>query len=69
MRIIKTETKAYKFDELTPEAQEKALDNCRNTNVDYSDWYDSVYEMVETAANYIRRQGKDYLVLACSLER
>lgn len=53
MRIIKTETKAYKFSELSDSAKEKAINDNRNTNVDYSDWYDSVYEMVETAAKLI----------------
>lgn len=42
MRTI--ETKIYKFEELSEEAQQKAIENSNNINVDYQDWYDSVYE-------------------------
>ena len=41
MRI--QETKIYTFNELSDESKEKALDNCRDTNVFYGgEWYDGV---------------------------
>jgi len=42
----------YKFDELSPEAQEKALDSYRENDLTY-EWWESVYEMVEQAAKLI----------------
>ena len=42
----------YKFDELSPEAQEKAIESYRKDDLNY-DWWDGVYEMVERAANLI----------------
>lgn len=37
----------YKFEELTPEAQEKALDNLRYINVEY-DWWEPTYDDAAT---------------------
>ena len=39
MRIIVTETKAYKFNELSEDAKEKAIQNLYDINVDY-EWYE-----------------------------
>lgn len=36
-------TKVYKFEELSKEAKQKAIDDNRDINTDY-EWYDSVYE-------------------------
>ena len=44
MRI--KETKVYKFDELSDNAKEKALNELYDINVDY-DWWDSIYEDAE----------------------
>lgn len=41
MRII--ETKVYKFDELTEEAKQKAIENLYDINVDY-EWWDLTYD-------------------------
>lgn len=41
MRIIKTPV--YKFTELPPEAKEKAIEHCRNFNVD-QDWHEFTFE-------------------------
>lgn len=38
------EEKTYSFEELSPKAQENALDNNRDINVDYDGWEDSVTE-------------------------
>jgi hypothetical protein len=38
----------YKFDELTDEQKQKAVDNLRNINVDY-DWWDFTYEDAKQA--------------------
>ena len=43
MRTI--ELKVYKFNELSDEAKAKVLERHRNWNVDYTDWYDCVYEI------------------------
>jgi hypothetical protein len=43
MRTIITETKVYKFDELTEEQKEKAVENLCDINVDY-EWWQFVYE-------------------------
>lgn len=34
----------YKFEELSEEAQTKAIENNRDINVEYQEWYDGVYE-------------------------
>lgn len=41
MRTIRT--KVYKFDELTPEGQQKAIENLYDINVDYN-WWQYTYE-------------------------
>lgn len=46
MRIKTTQTKVYKFEELSEEQKEKVLNNLCNINVDY-EWYDSTYEDAE----------------------
>jgi len=46
MRIIKTELKAYKFDELSKEGEENAIEKLRTINTDYN-WWESVYEDVK----------------------
>jgi len=46
MRTIITETKAYKFEELTDNQKSKAIDNLYNINVD-SDWWVFLYEDAE----------------------
>lgn len=38
------EERTYSFDELSPEAQRKVLDDHRDINVDYSDWADPIIE-------------------------
>jgi len=51
----------YTFDELSDTAKEKAREWYRNGQLDY-DWWDSVYEMADTAAKHlgidIDRKGK-----------
>jgi hypothetical protein len=42
MRTIVTETIAYKFDELSKDSQEKAIENNRDANVTH-DWWDCIY--------------------------
>jgi len=42
MRTFTTTHTVYKFDELSDEAKQKALENLAYTNVDF-DWWDSVY--------------------------
>jgi myo-inositol catabolism protein IolC len=42
----KIETIVYKFDELSAEAQDKAIDKLYDINVDYQ-WWDSVYDDAE----------------------
>lgn len=42
----------YSFDELTPEAQNKAIENLSNINTDY-DWWDSTYEDFARLASYL----------------
>lgn len=46
MRTIIKETTVYTFDELTPNAQEKAIENLWDINVGY-EWWDSVYDDAE----------------------
>jgi hypothetical protein len=46
MRKYTIEKTVYKFDELSPEAQEKAIYNLADINVDY-DWWDATYEDAE----------------------
>lgn len=42
--ISESEEETYSFEELSPEAQENALDNNRDINVDYDGWEDGVTE-------------------------
>jgi hypothetical protein len=44
MRTI--HTKVYKFDELSDEAKQKAIEECRDLNIGY-DWWQFVYEDAE----------------------
>jgi hypothetical protein len=46
MRIITTQTEAYKFEELDEKAQERAIQNLCDINIDF-DWYDCTYEDAE----------------------
>ena len=46
MEIIKREYKAYTFDELTEEAQYKAIEHLSDINVDY-EWWDSIEDDAE----------------------
>lgn len=43
MRIKRTETKVYPFDELSEDAKEKAIENLASINVDY-DWWECTLE-------------------------
>lgn len=43
MRTIVTRTDVFKFDELSEEAKQKAVENLYDLNVDY-DWWDSIYD-------------------------
>jgi hypothetical protein len=52
MRTIITETVAYKFDELSKEAQEKAIDKNRDMNVSYDDWYEFIVEYFKESNEY-----------------
>jgi len=52
MRTIITETVAYKFDELSKEAQEKAIDNNRDFNVSFDDWYEFIVEYFKESNEY-----------------
>lgn len=38
------EIKVYSFDELSEEAQQKAIESNRHFNVEYEDWYECVYD-------------------------
>jgi hypothetical protein len=52
MRTITTETVAYKFDELSKEAQEKAIDKHRDFNVSFDDWYEFTIEEFKESNEY-----------------
>ena len=43
-KLFEEDKETYSFDELSPEAQENALDNNRDINVDYDGWEDGVTE-------------------------
>lgn len=43
-QIFESEEKTYSFEELSPAAQQNALDNNRDINVDYDGWEDGVTE-------------------------
>jgi len=40
MRIVKTETKVYKYEELSDDAKQTALEKLSDINVDHEWWYD-----------------------------
>ena len=42
--MFEEEGVTYSFEELSPEAQENALENNRDINVDYDGWEDGVTE-------------------------
>lgn len=44
MRTETTTRTLYKFEELSDEAKEKALDSSRYTNTQYMEWWESTYE-------------------------
>ena len=46
MRTITTKTTVYKFDELSPKGQEKAIELLYDINVDH-DWWDGIYMEAE----------------------
>lgn len=49
MRTETTTTKILTFEELSPESQQTAIENFRNTGLDY-EWWDCVYEDTKTIA-------------------
>ncbi len=51
MREITTTTKVFKFKELSDEGKEKALENLRDINVNYSDWHEFTIEDFTTQLN------------------
>jgi len=59
MREIITVTKAYTFDELTPEQKEKAIENLYDINV-YYDWCEFTYEDAENIGLTITSFYLDY---------
>jgi hypothetical protein len=50
MKEATTVTKLFKFEELTPEAQEKAIEANRTVNVEYSDWHECTIDQFKEAA-------------------
>ena len=67
MRTITTHTTVYKFEELTEEAQRKALELLYDINVDY-DWWGFTYEDAKTIGCEIRAFDIDrgsYCKLTC----
>lgn len=72
MRTI--ETTVYSFDELSEEAQQKAIDTLCSVNVDY-DWWEYTYEDAETIGLRITSFGLDrdrhaegeFLLSACEV--
>lgn len=51
MRI--QETELYHFDELSEDAQQKAIDNNRNWNTEGLDWWDAVYDDAKQIAEIL----------------
>ena len=51
------ETVVYTFDELSDDAKQKAMDNNREINVDYPEWYHYVYD---NFVSNIEIYGRDY---------
>jgi hypothetical protein len=67
MRTITTHTDAYKFEELTDEAKEKAIANLYDINVDF-DWWDCIYDDAKTIGCKIKEFDIDrgsYCKLVC----
>lgn len=46
-------TQVFNFNELSDEAKEKAIENNRDINVDYDNWYDYIYEDTKTIAGFL----------------
>lgn len=59
MRTIITETKAYKFNELSEKAKQKAIEKLCTINVDY-EWWESVYEDAKMIGLKITEFDIDY---------
>ncbi len=70
MRIKRTETKVYPFDELSEDAREKAVEKLYDINVDY-EWWEFTFEDAKTAklkltefdigrGNYLRGEFIEY---------
>lgn len=78
MRTFITETTVYNFEELSDDAQRKALENLWDLNVDY-DWWDSTYEDAariglkitefDTYHGIIDGELTEYLLDCCKLIR
>ena len=66
MKTIITETKVYKFKELSETGKQKALDNLRDINVDSEYWYDyegkTGFSQDETNALHANGLPKDYVI-------
>ena len=43
-KLFEEDEETYSFEDLSPEAQQNALDNNRDINVDYDGWEDGVTE-------------------------
>jgi hypothetical protein len=78
MPVTRTIT-LYKFDELSEKAQQKALDNLRDINVDYN-WWEYIYEdaanigltITEFDLGYskiIKGELKEYIIDSCRMIR
>ena len=52
-KVITTSKIVYSFNELSPEAQEKALDDNRYSNTECYDWWEGVYDIAEIAAEIL----------------
>jgi len=68
MRTITTHTDAYKFDELSDDAKEKAIANLYDINIS-SDWCDSVYDDAKTIGCTIKEFDtgrRSYCKLVCN---
>jgi len=52
MRVMTTTKNVYPFNELSPEAQEEAIESFREGHLDY-DWREFVYDDVESAAKIL----------------
>ena len=59
MRIVKTETEVFKFEELTDEGKESAVEKLSDINVGYK-WWDSTYADAEMVGIKITGFGLDW---------